>query len=124
VADDAAYGCTTDGSDRAAAGKNGAADGADTRTDGGILVLRRHPGTRTQAEQHGYSNGTECVSLHGINGVELIHNHYLNDEPGCDASTGHAGQSLPFIRITLQTLQVFMLAPMVEAYGEPPSPSV
>jgi hypothetical protein len=39
---------------------------ADPRADGGVLVLRRHPGTSTQAEQHGCGNCTECVSLHGI----------------------------------------------------------
>jgi hypothetical protein len=73
MADDAANGSTADGSDRAAAGKNGAADGADTRADGGVPVLRRHPGTRTQAEQHGGGNGTERGSLKRINGVELVH---------------------------------------------------
>jgi hypothetical protein len=73
MADDAANGSTADGSDRAAAGKNCASDGADTGADGGILVLRRHSGTRTQAEQHGGGNGTERDSLKRINGVELVH---------------------------------------------------
>jgi hypothetical protein len=54
VADDTADGGTADGSDSTAAGKNGAADGADSGTDGGVLVLRRHACTSTQAEQHGY----------------------------------------------------------------------
>jgi hypothetical protein len=49
VADDAANGCTADGSECAAFGKNGPADGSDTRADGGVFVLRRHPGTTTQA---------------------------------------------------------------------------
>jgi hypothetical protein len=62
MADDAADGCTADGSEYATTREDGAADGADTRTDGGVLVLRRHPGTGTQAEQHGCGNGTECVS--------------------------------------------------------------
>jgi hypothetical protein len=42
---------------------------ADDAAHGGALVLRllrRHPGTRTQAEQHGGRNGTEYVSLQGI----------------------------------------------------------
>ena len=73
MADDAADGSTADGSVRAAAGKDGAADGADTRPDGGVLVLRRHPGTRTQAEQHGCGNGTEYASLHDIDNPEIVH---------------------------------------------------
>jgi hypothetical protein len=77
MAYDAANGCTADGSDRAAAGEDGAADGADTRTDGGVLVLRRHPGTRTQAEQHGCNNGTERGSLKRVNSVEFVHYHSL-----------------------------------------------
>jgi hypothetical protein len=73
VADDAANGCTADSSEHAAARKNGAANGTDTRADGGVLVLRRHPGTTTQAKQHGCDNGTEYVSLHGIDDLELVH---------------------------------------------------
>ena len=41
-----------------------------------------------------------------------------------DASASHAGHTQFFAKIALQTLQVLMLALMVEAYGEPPSPSV
>jgi hypothetical protein len=74
VADDAANGCATDSSEHATAGKNSAADGADTRADGGVLVLRRHPGTTTQAEQHGCGNGTEYVSLQGVDDLEFVHN--------------------------------------------------
>ena len=80
MADDAANGSTADGSDRAAAGKNGAADGADTGADGGVLVLRlrrRHRGTRTQAEQHGCGNGAEYVSLQGIDDLQRVHNRSL-----------------------------------------------
>jgi hypothetical protein len=77
VADDAADGGTADGSEYATTGKDGAADGADTRADGGVLVLRRHSGTRTQAEQHGCGNGTECGPLKRINGVEVAHNRSL-----------------------------------------------
>jgi hypothetical protein len=73
VAYDAADGCTTDGSEHATTRKNGAADGTYTRADGGVLVLRRHPGTSTQAEQHGCGNGTERGSLKRIYGVELVH---------------------------------------------------
>jgi hypothetical protein len=73
MANDAANGSTANGSDCTAAGKNGSADSADTGADGGVLVLRRHPGTRTQAEQHGCGNGTERGSLKRINGVELVH---------------------------------------------------
>jgi hypothetical protein len=50
---------------------------ANDTAAGGVLILRRHPGTTTQAEQHGCGNGTECVSLHSINGVELVHNRSL-----------------------------------------------
>jgi hypothetical protein len=39
VADDATDSRTANGSDRAAARKNGTADSADTRTDRGVLIL-------------------------------------------------------------------------------------
>jgi hypothetical protein len=73
MADDAANSSTADGSEYATTCEDGAANGADTRADGGVPVLRRHPGTRTQAEQHGCGNGTERGSLKRINGVELVH---------------------------------------------------
>jgi hypothetical protein len=73
VADYAANGCSANGSEHATTRKDGAADGADTRADGGVLVLRRHPGTGTQPKQHGCGNGTERGSLKRINGVEFVH---------------------------------------------------
>jgi hypothetical protein len=73
MADDAADGSAADGSEHATTRKNGTADGADTRADGGVPVLRRHPGTSTQAEQHGCGNGTERGSLKRIFSVELVH---------------------------------------------------
>jgi hypothetical protein len=51
VADDAANGRAADGSDGAAARKNGTSDGTDSRADNGISVLCRHAGTATQTEQ-------------------------------------------------------------------------
>jgi hypothetical protein len=59
VADDAADGGTAEGSERAAVRKHGTADGTDSSADGGVLTLRRHAGTTTQAEQHGCGNCTE-----------------------------------------------------------------
>ena len=46
VADDAADDCATERSGRAVARQNG----AFYSTDGGILALRRHPGTSTQTK--------------------------------------------------------------------------
>jgi hypothetical protein len=43
VADDAADGCTTNGTDCAAARQDGTADSSNTGPDSGVLVLRRHP---------------------------------------------------------------------------------
>ena len=40
VTDDAADGCTADGSDRAAARKNGASDGTDSGADDRVPILR------------------------------------------------------------------------------------
>jgi hypothetical protein len=63
VADDAADGCTADGSDRAAACQDGTADGANASADGGTLVLRRHAGTAAHSDQHGCGNNTQRESL-------------------------------------------------------------
>jgi hypothetical protein len=53
---------------------------ADDAAHGGTVVLRflrRHPGTTTQAEQHGCGNDTEYEYLHGIDDPELVHNRSL-----------------------------------------------
>jgi hypothetical protein len=63
VTDDAANSSTANGANRAAARQNGAADGTDSRADGGILVLLRHAGTADQTNQHYCGNCTECESL-------------------------------------------------------------
>jgi hypothetical protein len=53
VTDHAADSRAADGSDGATARKNGASYGTDAGADGGILVLLRHAGTSTEAEQNG-----------------------------------------------------------------------
>lgn len=63
VADDTADGCTANRSDRAAACQDGTTDRTDTSADGSALVLFRHAGTATQAEQHCCGNNTERESL-------------------------------------------------------------
>jgi hypothetical protein len=68
MADDTANGCTADGSDRAAVGKNGTANGTDSSADGSAFILCRHIGTPNQAQQHGCSNGTEGESVHCFHG--------------------------------------------------------
>jgi hypothetical protein len=69
VTDDATNGGTADGSDRAAAGKNGPAHGADTGADSGVFVLCRHSGTPPQTEQHCCGNCTERVFLYRFHGI-------------------------------------------------------
>lgn len=54
VANDAADRSATHRAGGAAAGQDGATHSADTGTDRGIFILRRHSGTPHQAEQHGY----------------------------------------------------------------------
>jgi hypothetical protein len=68
VADNAADGCTADGSDRAATRKKGASNGTDSGADGGVLILPRHAGTTTQAEQHRRGNCTSRKSLYRFHG--------------------------------------------------------
>jgi hypothetical protein len=48
VADDAADGCTADGSDRAAVGQNGTANGAYASANRGVFILCRHVGTPSE----------------------------------------------------------------------------
>jgi hypothetical protein len=69
MADDAADGGTAEGSERAAVREHGTADGTDTSADGGVLILPRHPGTTTQAEQHGCGNCTERKSMYRFHGI-------------------------------------------------------
>jgi hypothetical protein len=63
VADDAADGCTTDGSYRAAPRENGTSDSANPGADGGTFVLCRHAGATAQAKQHYCGNCTDCQTL-------------------------------------------------------------
>jgi hypothetical protein len=103
VSDNAANGSTADGSCGAATGKNGTADGTDTCADRRALILRRHAGTSTQAEQHCCRNCTDRESLHPFHGVASS-----SDEPGSDALASHAGHALHLASIappatTLQT---------------------
>jgi hypothetical protein len=77
VADDTTDSCTANSSDRAAAGENGATNGTDTRTDGGVPVLCRHPGTGIQAEQYGGGYCDTLVFLQGIHGIQVVHNRSL-----------------------------------------------
>jgi len=79
VADNAADGCTADGSDRAATRKNGASDGTDSGADGGVLILPRHAGTTTQAEQHCCGNCTDRNSLYRFHGnTSVLETGYRN----------------------------------------------
>ncbi|SBT04169.1 hypothetical protein ACCAA_130120 [Candidatus Accumulibacter aalborgensis] len=69
VADDAADDCPADRANRAAAGEDGTSDSPHASANGCALVLRRHPGTSTQAEQHGCCNCIERESLYGFHGT-------------------------------------------------------
>lgn len=69
VADDATHGCTANGSDSAAAGKNGTSDGTNSSADDSVLILRRHSGTTTQAQQHCCSNCNKRKSLRRFHGT-------------------------------------------------------
>jgi hypothetical protein len=89
VSDNAADGCTADGSCGAAPGKNGTTDGTHTCTDRSALILRRHTGTSTQAEQHCCRKCTDRESLNPFHGVASS-----SDEPGSDALASHAGHAL------------------------------
>jgi hypothetical protein len=71
VSDDAADGGAADGSDSAAARQDGASDSTDTGTDGGALVLIRHPGASAQAKQQGRGQRAERESL------GRLHDEYL-----------------------------------------------
>jgi len=72
VTDHAADSRAADGSDGAAARKNGASYGTDAGADGGILVLRRHSGTTTEAEQNGCGECAERKSLNRFHGLPSL----------------------------------------------------
>jgi hypothetical protein len=72
VPDDAANRGAADGSDRAAAREYRAADGADARTDGGVLILLRHAGTRAQSDKHCGSQGVNRKTLNRLHGDDLF----------------------------------------------------
>jgi hypothetical protein len=98
VADDAADGCTANGSNCAAARQNRTANRTNTRANGSTLVLRRHAGTPAQAEQQGCGKRTKCESKHCFHGITPFltivfpvirtgsGSVYL-PKPGCTAST-------------------------------------
>jgi len=77
VTDHAADNCAADGSDRAAARKNGASDGTGTGANGSVLVLRRHSGTTTEAEQNGCGECTERKSPNRFHGLTSLWNMVL-----------------------------------------------
>jgi hypothetical protein len=64
VAYHAADRCTAYGSGRTAAGKHGAAHGADSGADRSALVPLRHFAATTQAKQHCQGSGTGRKSMH------------------------------------------------------------
>jgi hypothetical protein len=64
VAEEATGRRTADGSESAAARKNGTPDGTGAGADRGVPARRRHPATTTQAEQHCHGNRTDRKSLH------------------------------------------------------------
>jgi hypothetical protein len=51
MTNDAADSRAANGSDRAATGENGPANRTDSGANGGVLVLSRHVGASTEAEQ-------------------------------------------------------------------------
>jgi hypothetical protein len=69
VADDAADGSAAHGSDRAAAGQDGTADGTDARTDRGALVLCRHAGAAPKAKQQDCSHRAGCKLMQGFHWI-------------------------------------------------------
>ncbi|CAK0766430.1 hypothetical protein CCP3SC15_340002 [Gammaproteobacteria bacterium] len=56
MADDTANSRSADGSHGATARKNGTSNGADSRTESSVPVLRRHAGASTEAKQHSSGN--------------------------------------------------------------------
>ena len=64
VADDAADDGAAHGSDRAAAGEDRSSDRSGAGTDGGVLVLLRHPGATRESEQRGRRDGAHYPCVH------------------------------------------------------------
>jgi hypothetical protein len=69
---DAADCRTADRSDGAATGKNSAADCAYTGANRRVLILRRHPGTTSQAEHRCHDNRTNCKPLHRFHWITSV----------------------------------------------------
>jgi hypothetical protein len=74
VADVAADGGATHGSDRAATRQDGTANGTDPGANGRVLTLPRHSGTSTQAKDHYCAYYADCQSLHRSHGVTSYSN--------------------------------------------------
>jgi hypothetical protein len=125
VADDAANGCTLDGSDRSATRKNGGCRRQPTPVPMGLLLSCVDiPEHAPRPSSMAAATALQCVPLHRIAPTDHVHDCPDREGRGIEALLVIPG-TLLFARIVLLTLQVFnMLAPKKKLYGVPTPPSV